>query len=116
MIVTVFRSRLREGVREEYVALANRMNELARTATFRTRTFMQTTASGSPSSNLRMKRVSATGGPIRNTGRRRNWRARNITRSTTFRFAGSSASRNSSCPEKWRHRLDPRPSTYELST
>jgi heme-degrading monooxygenase HmoA len=31
MIVTVFRSRLREGVREEYVALANRINELART-------------------------------------------------------------------------------------
>ena len=31
MIVTVFCSRLREGVREEYVALANRMNELART-------------------------------------------------------------------------------------
>ena len=31
MIVTVFRSRLREGVREEYVALANRMNELGRT-------------------------------------------------------------------------------------
>ena len=31
MIVTVFRSRLREGVREEYEALANRMNELART-------------------------------------------------------------------------------------
>ena len=35
MIVTVFRSRLREGVREEeeYVALANRINELARTIT-----------------------------------------------------------------------------------
>ena len=31
MIVTVFRSRLRPGVREEYVALANRMNELAAT-------------------------------------------------------------------------------------
>jgi len=31
MIVTVFCSRLREGVREEYVALANRINELART-------------------------------------------------------------------------------------
>jgi heme-degrading monooxygenase HmoA len=31
MIVTVFRSRLRPDVREEYVALANRMNELART-------------------------------------------------------------------------------------
>ena len=35
MIVTVFRSRLREGVREEeeYVALANRINALARTIT-----------------------------------------------------------------------------------
>ena len=31
MIVTVFRSRLQPGVRDEYVALANRMNELART-------------------------------------------------------------------------------------
>lgn len=31
MIVTVFRSRLRPGVKEEYVALAGRMNELART-------------------------------------------------------------------------------------
>ena len=31
MIVTVFRSRLRPDVREDYVALANRMNEIART-------------------------------------------------------------------------------------
>jgi len=31
MIVTVFRSRLLPGVREEYVVLANRMNELAAT-------------------------------------------------------------------------------------
>ncbi|MFY9772055.1 MAG: antibiotic biosynthesis monooxygenase, partial [Xanthobacteraceae bacterium] len=31
MIVTVFRSRLKPSVREDYVALANRMNELART-------------------------------------------------------------------------------------
>jgi len=31
MIVTVFRSRLRPRVRDEYVALANRMNELAKT-------------------------------------------------------------------------------------
>jgi heme-degrading monooxygenase HmoA len=31
MIVTVFRSRLKPGVRDEYVTLANRMNELART-------------------------------------------------------------------------------------
>jgi heme-degrading monooxygenase HmoA len=31
MIVAVFRSRLRPGVREEYVALVERMNEIART-------------------------------------------------------------------------------------
>ena len=31
MIVTVFRSRLRPDVREDYVALADRMNEIART-------------------------------------------------------------------------------------
>ena len=31
MIVTVFRSRLRPGVRDEYVALVDRMNEIART-------------------------------------------------------------------------------------
>jgi len=31
MIITVFRSRLRPGVRDEYVALVERMNELART-------------------------------------------------------------------------------------
>jgi heme-degrading monooxygenase HmoA len=31
MIVTVFRSRLRPGVRDEYVALVERMTELART-------------------------------------------------------------------------------------
>jgi heme-degrading monooxygenase HmoA len=30
MIVTVFRSRLRPGVREEYTAVVERMNELAR--------------------------------------------------------------------------------------
>src|ERR1051326_2084603 len=31
MIVTVFRSRLRPGLRDEYVALANRMRDLAKT-------------------------------------------------------------------------------------
>jgi heme-degrading monooxygenase HmoA len=31
MIVTVFRSRLMPGVRDEYLALATRMNELAKT-------------------------------------------------------------------------------------
>ena len=86
MIVTVFRSRLREGVREEeeYVALANRINELARTITgYVSHKDFYANDGERASSNLRMKR-------------------------TTFRFAGSSASRNSSCPEKQRHRLDPR--------
>ena len=31
MLITVFRSRLRPGVRDEYVALVERMNELAKT-------------------------------------------------------------------------------------
>jgi heme-degrading monooxygenase HmoA len=31
MIVTVFRSRLRPGLRDEYLALVGRMNEIART-------------------------------------------------------------------------------------
>ena len=31
MLITVFRSRLRPGVRDEYLALVERMNELART-------------------------------------------------------------------------------------
>lgn len=31
MIVTVFRSRLMPGLQDEYVALANRMNEIAKT-------------------------------------------------------------------------------------
>jgi len=31
MIITVFRSRLRPGVRDEYVALVERMNEIAKT-------------------------------------------------------------------------------------
>ena len=31
MIVTVFRSRLAPGLKDEYIALANRMNEIAKT-------------------------------------------------------------------------------------
>ena len=101
MIVTVFRSRLKPGLRDEYVALANRMNELARTMPgYISPTFTPTTASESPSSNLRMPRHSAPGRPIPNIGRRRNWRGRNITPNITFRFARVIASRNSSCPEQ----------------
>jgi hypothetical protein len=64
MIVTVFRSRLREGVREEeeYVALANRINELARTITgYVSHKDFYANDGERASSNLRMKRVSAPG-------------------------------------------------------
>ena len=48
MIVTVFRSRLRPEVRDEYVALVDRMTESPQPcrAIFRTRAFSPTTASG----------------------------------------------------------------------
>jgi hypothetical protein len=48
MIITVFRSRLKPGLRDEYVALVDRMAAIARTmpATSRTRDFSPTTASG----------------------------------------------------------------------
>jgi hypothetical protein len=105
MIVTVFRSRLKPGVRDEYVALANRMNELARTMPgyISHKDFY----ANDGESSLRMNKASAPGRPIRSTARRRNWRGRNITRSTISRFARSIASRNSSCPSKQRRKLDP---------
>ena len=104
MIVTVFRSRLKPGLRDEYVALANRMNELARTMPGYISQL--TTASELPSSNLRMPRASAPGRPIPNIGRRRNWRGRNITPNITFRFARLIASRNSSCRNRRLHNRD----------
>jgi hypothetical protein len=108
MIVTVFRSRLKPGVREDYVALANRMNELARTMPgyISHKDFYANDGERVPSS--RTKTVSAPGRPIPNIGRRRNWRERNITPNTTFRCARSIASRNSSCRSKRRPRLDRR--------
>ena len=108
MIVTVFRSRLKPGLREDYVALANRMKELAQTIPgyISHRIFTPRMASASPSSSSRMKRDSAPGRPIPNIGPRRNWRGRNITPSTTFRCARSIASRNSSCRSRQQPRLD----------
>ena len=57
MIVTVFRSRLRPGFRDEYVALANRMNEIAMTMPG-----YISHASGSPSSSSSTRRACARGG------------------------------------------------------
>ena len=58
MIVTVFRSRLRPGAREEYIALVDRMVELAKTMPgyISHKVFLPKTASGLPSSNSSTKR------------------------------------------------------------
>jgi hypothetical protein len=47
MLITVFRSRLKPGVQDEYVALVDRTEELARTmpATSRIKAFLPMTAS-----------------------------------------------------------------------
>jgi hypothetical protein len=107
MIVTVFRSRLRPGLREEYVALANRMNELAQTIPgyVSHKDFY----ANDGESNSPMKRDSAPSRPIPNIARRRNWRGRNITLSITSRFAPWTASRNSSCPSRRRRNRDEPP-------
>ena len=58
MIVTVFRSRLRPGSREEYIALVDRMVELAKTIPgyISHKGFLPKTASGLPLSNSSTKR------------------------------------------------------------
>jgi heme-degrading monooxygenase HmoA len=97
-------------VREEYVALANRMNELART--------IPGYVSHKDFYANDGERVAVV--EFAHEEGQRAWQTNPEHRtaqkqacekyytSTTFRFAGSSASRNSSCPEKRRHRLDPR--------
>ena len=74
MIVTVFRSRVMPGLKDEYVALVDRMQQIARTipATSRTRASGPMTASGSPSSSSSTRRASAPGGCTRNISRRRS--------------------------------------------
>jgi hypothetical protein len=58
MIVTVFRSRLRPGAREEYTALVDRMVELAKTMPgyISHKGFLPKTASALPLSNSSTKR------------------------------------------------------------
>jgi len=110
MIVTVFRSRLKPGVREDYVALADRMNELARTMPgyISHKDFYANDGERVAVVEFAHAEGSAPGRPIPNIGRRKNWRGRNITPNITFRFARSIASRNSSCRSRRRRRLDRR--------
>jgi len=81
MLVIVFRARLKPGLRDEYVALVDRMAELARTMPgyVSHKGFLQTTASGSLSSSLSTKKACAPGGVIPSMSRPRNWRARSYT-------------------------------------
>ena len=65
MIVTVFRSRLMPGFKDEYVALVDRMHadrQAPSRATSRTRASGPRTASASPSSSSSTRRASAPGG------------------------------------------------------
>src|SRR5215469_14608403 len=104
MIVTVFRSRLKPGVREEYVALANRMNELARTIPGYVSHKDFYANDGERVAVVEEGQRAWQTNPEHRTAQKQA--CEKYYTSTTFRFAGSSASRNSSCPEKRRHRLD----------
>jgi heme-degrading monooxygenase HmoA len=108
MIVTVFRSRLKPGLREEYVALANRMKELARTMPgyISHKDYYSDDRERVAIVEFAHAEASAPGRPIPNIGRRRNWRARNTISTTTFRCARSTVSRNGSCPSKQRRIID----------
>ena len=108
MIVTVFRSRLKPGLRDEYVALANRMNELARTMPgyISHKDFYADDGERVAVVEFAHAEGQRAWQTIPNIGRRRNWRGRNITPNITFRFARLIASRNSSCRNRRLHNRD----------
>jgi len=95
MIVTVFRSRLRPGVREEYVALVEKIAAIARTMPgyishkgfFAEDGERVTIVEFEHDEGMRAWRT--------NILRRKSWRAQSTTVSITCRSARSSASRNS---------------------
>jgi hypothetical protein len=111
MIVTVFRTRLKPGLREEYVALANHMNELARTMPgyISHKDFYANDGERVAISSSRMRRDSAPGAPIPSIAPPRKWRGKSTIRNTIFWFARSIASRSSRRPTRPRHRLDRSP-------
>jgi len=98
MIVTVFRSRLRPGVREEYVALVDKIAAIARTMPgylshkgfFADDGERVTIVEFEHEEGMR-----APGAPTPSILRRKSWRARSTTPSITCRSARSTASRNS---------------------
>jgi hypothetical protein len=115
MIVTVFRSRLKPGVKDDYVALVDRMAALAETMPgyISHKGFFADDGERVTIVEFEHEAVSARGGLIRSTWQRKDWRARNITPSITSRCARSIARRSSRRrnplnwwpPQRW-HRVD----------
>jgi len=118
MLITVFRSRLKPGVREDYVALVERMNELAKTMPgyishkgfFADDGERVTIVEFAHEEGLRAWRTN----PEHITAQ--NWRGRNITPSITFRSARWTASPASRpMPRNSRRKLDPAPGSRHLA-
>jgi antibiotic biosynthesis monooxygenase (ABM) superfamily enzyme len=97
MIVTVFRSRLKPGVRDEYVTLVDQMEKLARTMLgyishkgfFADDGERVTIVEFEHEEGLRAWR------PTPSISPRKSWRGRSTTPRITFRFARSTANRSS---------------------
>ena len=113
MLITVFRSRLKPGVPDEYTALVERMQELAQTMPgyVSHKTFLAddgercTIVEFEHEEGLRTWRTN----PEHIAGAE-SWRGRSITPNITFRFARSTASRSSRrTKRRLPHRLDRRP-------
>ncbi len=97
MIVTVFRSRLKPGVGDEYNTAVARMNELARTMPGYISHKVFAADDGERCTIVEFEHAEGMRAwRTPSTSQRRKWRGRNSTPSTAFRCARSTASRSSS--------------------
>ena len=97
MLITVFRSRLKPGLRDEYAAAVARMNELAQTMPgyVSHKTYYAEDGERCTIVEFAHEDGLAPGAPIPSIGRHRKWREKGIIRSITFRFARLTANRSS---------------------
>jgi antibiotic biosynthesis monooxygenase (ABM) superfamily enzyme len=95
--ITIFRSRLRPGIREEYAAVANRMEALAQTMPGFISIDTYEAADGNRVSIVEFAshETAQTWRRRPNTARHKRWAARSSTRSTAFRSGPWSGSTNS---------------------
>ena len=91
MIVTVFRSRLRPGVRDEYVALVDRMAAIAATMPgyVSHKGFFADDGERVTIVEFEHEEACAHGAQTPSTSRRKSWRGRSTTPSTTSRCVRS---------------------------